>query len=371
MEPIRVLQVFTILNRGGAETNIMNYYRHIDRGKFHFDFVVHRPQEGVFEKEIKSLGGNIYRLPPVHPLLLKKYRKAVREFLNEHTGYDIIHGNTSELGFVIAEEASRLRIPVIIGHAHSRPRIIDQKTIFRNMWKRELRKHIHVPFTCSGEAAEWLFGKEMAAKAFQLNNAVSVEKFAFQPAKALEMKAKLNHTGALCFLHVGNFTAAKNHLFLLEVFAHIHLHKPESRLLLVGDGERRKIIENKIAQLGLEESVKLLGVRADVHELLQAADYFLFPSVFEGLPVSLVEAQASGIRCFISDGIPAEALLVKENVEVISLKKSAKEWAEIILQNLEYKRKDTSDIIREKGYDIKENVKKLEEKYEELVLLSR
>lgn len=369
MKPIRVLQVFTILNRGGAETNIMNYYRNIDRSKIQFDFLVHREEPGAYEKEITELGGNIYRLPAVHPLHLQKYRAAVRKFFDQHTDYQIIHGQNSELGVFIYEEAKRRGIPVIIAHAHNvvRLRDYDAKFIFRELWKYRMRKSVNTFFTCGEEAAQWLFGKKRARNAFLMTNAVDTGNFRFSAEAGLEVRERLGKEHTKNIIHIGRFNRQKNHGFLLSVFSAL-IHKDSAyHLCLVGEGELQQEIEDQIRQLNLQAHVTLMGLRTDVNELLQGMDVFLFPSFFEGLPVSLIEAQASGIHCVISDGIPHEAVLVPENVTVISLREQAETWAEKILALDLSGRKDVSDIIMARGYDIKENAKKLENKYVDLL----
>ena len=172
-------------------------------------------------------------------------------------------------------------------------------------------------------------------------------------------------------INIGRFNSQKNQLFLLDIFAEILKNHRGFQLFLVGQGELENRLKEKVKKLNLEKNVRFLGLRNDVPELLQAMDVFLFPSLFEGLPVSLVEAQATGIQCVISDGVPAESILVKENVKVISLNENAEQWANKIFEIKNFERKDVSDIIKEKGYDIKENAKKLEEKYRELLTLSK
>lgn len=369
MTPIKILQIFTVLNKGGAETNLMNYYRNMDRSRFQIDFLVHR-ENGFFEDEIIKSGSKIYRLPPILPWKLKEYKKAVKKFFDEHHDFDIVHGQCSELGVFIYEEAQRRNIPVIIAHAHNNKMDRDKKLIFRLMWKKRMRKSINQYFTCGKEAAENLFGKKLAQKAFQMNNAIDVDFFKYNEARRTEKRKELQAEETINLVNIGRFNTQKNQLFLLEIFAELLKSNNHYRLFLVGDGELRPQILSKIKELGLENKVQLLGIRNDIPELLQAMDIFLFPSLFEGLPVSLVEAQATGIKCVISDGVPEEAILIPENVEVISLKKSAKEWADKILQIQNFDRKNVSEMIKEKGYDIKENAKKLEEKYTQLLYKS-
>ncbi len=368
MKPIRILQVFTVLNRGGAETNMMNYYRHMDRTKFQFDFLVHRFEEGAFEDEITELGGRVFRIRPLHPLTFRKYNHEVKNFLKKNNDYNIIHNNTSELGYFMLNISNALGFPVHIVHAHNSEVVRDLKSFFRYLWRVGVRKGTNQYFTCGKDAAIWLFGKEKAKEAWQMTNAIETSNFVWNSELRENVKLKENITGNFNFISTGRFNTQKNHLFMLDVFAELVRQKPEAHLYLVGDGELRPEIEKKIADKKLQDKVHLLGVRDNIHELLQAMDYFLFPSLFEGLGIAFIEAQTAGLKCFISDGVPAEGILVEENVKVISLKKSAKEWSEIILPNLEYERKDTSQTVKDAGYDIVENAKKLEEKYLELLV---
>lgn len=369
MQPIRVLQVFTILNRGGAEANIMNYYRNIDTTKIQFDFLVHRQEEGLFEKEIEQLGGRVFRLPAVNPFNLKEYKKAVKVFFDSHPDYQIVHGQLSELGVFIYEEAEKRKIPIIIAHAHNSKMSWDIKAPFRIWWKSRMKKSINTYFTCGIDSAKWLFGEKLAEKAYSMNNAVSVSKFQFNSEIRQKLRTDLGSENTINIVNVARFNKQKNHIFLLDVFAEVVKLKQRSNyhLYLVGEGGLKEEIVNKIDELGIKDNVTLLGVRNDVEMLLQAMDIYFFPSLFEGLPVSLIEVQSSGIKCVISDGIPGEAILVEENIEVVSLQKSKEYWAEKIIENSIYERQDVSDIIRQKGYDIAENARLLEIKYTELL----
>lgn len=367
MEPLRILQIFTILNRGGAEMNIMNYYRNIDRDRIQFDFLVHRPEEGVFEKEIIELGGRIFRLPPINPLNLREYKNDVKKFFEDHPDYQIVHGQLSELGVFIYEEAKKRRIPVIIAHAHNSKMDWDIKAPFRIWWKNRMKRSVNTYFTCGADAAQWLVGHKLAGRAYTMTNAISVDKFKYNPLIRKKIRDDLQSGDSINIINVARFNKQKNHLFLLEVFAELLKLSANYHLYLVGDGDLKPDIRDKIKQLGISAQVTLLGIREDIEELLQAMDLFCFPSLYEGLGVAFIEAQASGIRCVISDGVPKEAILVEDNVKVIPLKKSAADWAAEIKEFSAYDRKDVSEVIKAKGYDIVENARSLERKYLELL----
>ena len=367
MQPLKVLQIFTILNRGGAETNLMNYYRKIDKNKILFDFVVHRKEEGEYEKEIITLGGKIFHLPSLHPRNINEYKFAVRNFFDENPGYQIIHGQCSELGVFIYEEAKKRKIPVIIAHAHSSKMSFDAKAIFRLKWKLTMRKYINAYFTCGVAASKYLFGYKLACKTFQVNNAVDANSLMFNENVRKVVQYELDAVETFNVVHVGSFNKIKNHRFIIKIFGEIVKIIPNSKLFLVGEGVLKVEIMTLVSKLDLKSHVFFLGTRSDVSKLLQAMDLFLFPSLYEGLPLSLIEAQTSGIFCAISNTIPAEAVLIPDNVKIYDLNHSAKFWAEeIIRESASFKRKDVTQVIKDAGYDINDNVAALEEKYFEL-----
>ncbi len=361
-ESVRILQLFTIMNRGGAETNVMNYYRKLDKSKFQFDFAVHRQEQGAYEDEIIKLGGNIFRFQNINPFRLKKYKRQIQYFFDSHD-YQIIHGQCSELGYFFYKEAYKRGVPVIIAHGHNSNPKFDLKSIFRWFWKKSMMRYVNTYFSCGDEASVWLFGKKNASKAFTMTNAIDTKWFTYSEEKALQIRKQFDAEQTKNFIHVGRFNIQKNHEFLIAVFKELLQINSNQKLFLVGEGELKNQIQELVAKLGIEQKVVFLGSRNDVNELLQGMDVFLFPSLFEGLPVSFVEAQASGIHCVISDGIPKEAILIPENVSVLSLKESAIQWAnKINALNLSSK-KDVSQQIIDKGYDIESNVRILENKY--------
>ena len=366
MSPIKILQIFTVLNKGGAETNLMNYYRNMDRSQFQIDFLVHR-ETGFFEEELIKSGSKIFRLPAILPWKLKEYKKAVKNFFEEHNDYDIIHGQCSELGVFIYEEAKRRGIPVIIAHAHNNRMDRDKKLVFRLIWKKRMRKSINAYFTCGKEAAENLFGKNLARYSYQMNNAIEVEDFQFNQEIREKKRKELQAEETINLVNIGRFNTQKNQSFLLEVFAELIKRNKKYKLFLVGQGELESQLREKAKQLQIEQDVEFLGLRNDVPELLQAMDIFLFPSLHEGFSVAFVEAQTTDIKAVISDGVPQESILISENVTVIPLKNSAQQWAEKIAEINNFERKNVADLIKEKGYDIKENAQKLEKKYKELI----
>jgi len=344
---------------------VMNYYRAIDRSKVQFDFVVHREEEGDYEEEIRSLGGKIYRMMPLRPHTFGKYERQISAFFDEHPEYRIIHGQCSESGYFFYKEAARRGIPVIIAHAHNSHVKFDLRWIVRTWMKHKMRPYLTHNFACGVEAAEWLFGKELAKKAIILKNAIDTRQYLFDEQLREKKREELGLAPeVLTICHIGRFDKVKNHCFILDIFEKLLKRRPTAQLLLIGDGDLREQTEKKATQKGISTQIHFLGVRRDVNELLQAADVLVFPSLFEGLGIAVVEAQCTGMPCIISDIIPNE-VMITNLVEKVSLHESASTWAEklIAATTRTFDRPAYAEKVASAGYDIKSNSRWLENFY--------
>lgn len=362
-QPIRVLNMFTIMDRGGAETMVMNYYRHIDRTKVQFDFLVHREQRGAYDDEIERMGGKIYRMCPVYPQNFSRYKRDLRTFFRAHPEYKIIHSHMSELGYFAFREAERQGVPVRICHAHNAPHGFDAKMIIRTYFKKRMMPYLTHLFMCGEESGKWLYGEKNKTRFIMLNNAIDAAVYSFDASKREEMRRQLGLTDELVVGHVGRFNPQKNHAFLLDIFAALLKKEPNAALLLVGGGADMPKIQAKAQELGIAERVRFLGVRSDVADLMQAMDVFVFPSLYEGLPVTMVEAQASGLPCIISDKVPPECILTEGLVNIMPLSASPEAWAEKILAKRAIPRTDRREEIAAHGFDITTEAVKLQEFY--------
>lgn len=365
MEPLRVLMLFTNMNRGGAESMVMSYLRHIDRSKVVFDFMVHRQERGAYEDEIESLGGRIYRMRPFYPLSFHQYKKDIRHFFDEHPEFKVVHGHCSELGYFVYQEANRRHIPVIIAHAHNAHALFDLKWPFRTWFKHRMRRYLTHGFTCGEEASRWLFGKKLAASAILQRNAIDTQLYHYHEENRQEARKQFGiEAETLVIGHVGRFNRQKNHDFIVKVFAEVMEQCPDARLLLVGTGELESQIVEQVAQLGLTGCVIFAGARDDVPQLLQAMDIMLFPSFMEGLSLSMVEAQCAGLPILASDTIPKEVAMT-DLVHFKSLSESPREWAAVLLEmgRRSVSREQYSGQIAAAGYDIKSNAQWLQEFY--------
>lgn len=366
-EPIRILMLFTILNRGGAETMVMNYYRNIDRTRVQFDFLVHREERGAYEDEIEALGGRIYRMMPLYPLTFGKYQKQISNFFDEHPEYRIIHGHCSELGYFIYKEAHKRRIPVIIAHAHSANAMWDKKWFFRTYFKYAMRKYVTHFFTCGEEAGVWLAGKKLGKKAVLQRNSIDTQRYRYSSETSAKVRKSLGIPADCAVIgHVGSFQKVKNHAFLIDVFQKLHQRYPLTRLVLVGEGSLRMEMMQRVKDLELEEAVLFLGSRSDVPDLLKAMDVFVFPSLWEGLSVAMMEAQSAGLPCVVSDTIPKEVGMT-DLVTFVSLNESIDTWIAAIEKawSKENDRSRYPALVAAKGYDIQQNVVWLQNYYVE------
>lgn len=353
MEPIRILQVVTIMNRGGLETMIMNYYRKIDREKIQFDFMVHRMERGDYDDEIESMGGKIYRMPNIRPGNYRKYFKELDKFFEMHKEYKVVHSHINENSGFVLRAAKEHGIKCRIAHSHLADLKLDYKYPFRMYGRYYLNKNVNEYFACSKEAGSWLF-KNPKKDVVVLNNAVDVDSFIRDNEKRKKFRKKLNVEDKFVIGHVGRFNPQKNHSFLIDIFAEIVKKRKDACLMLIGEGYLMDEIKNKVLKLNLQDNVLFLGLRSDICDLMQAMDLFLFPSLFEGLPVVLVEAQAAGLKIVTSTGVTRESDLTN-SLEFYDLKLSPEKWAEKILY-LDTKVYDYSDLLKNKGYDANINV---------------
>lgn len=362
---IRVLHVVDAMNRGGAETMLMNLFREIDKSKVQFDFLVHTEKKGAYEEEIEALGGKVYRISKFKGINFISYIKQLKNILKETEGNNIIHGHIGSSAAIYLSMAKRHGY-FTIAHSHNTaPKNIHLKNILFQIMSYPTRYIADYFFACGIDAGKDRFGsKIIKSKKFQvLNNAIESGKFIFDENIRRKKRKEIGVSNKFIIGHIGRFEEQKNHEFIIDIFNEIYKENNEAVLLLVGKGSLYKKIYEKVVQLQLENVVIFTGLREDISELLQAMDVFVFPSYFEGLPVTVIEAQASGLKCVLSDTITKE-VDITQNIEYISLNKKPKEWAKAILEyRNNYNRENMSNIINEKGYDIKTTSKWLEEFY--------
>ena len=365
--PIRIAQIMGKWLGGGVEAVVMNYYRHIDRDKIQFDFICDEDSTNIPYEEIKKLGGKVILIPPYQKIF--KYHKELKRVLKEGK-YKIVHSHINTLSVFSLFAAKCAGVPVRIAHSHSTTNKKEKK---KNLLKQILRpfsKLFATDYMCCSElSGRWLFGNKEYDKGnvYLLNNAIDLEKFKFDENIRREKRKELKiDDDTLVIGHIGRFVEQKNHRFLIDIFNEVHKQNNNSLLLLVGQGPLMEEMKEKVEDLGLSDFVQFLGQRNDVAELYQAFDVFCLPSLYEGLPVVGIEAQASGLLCVFSDDMTKETKVLESTI-FMSLDNTYKSWANKILELFcKYKRNDTKEKLSNNKYNIDVESKKLEKYYNEL-----
>lgn len=362
---IRVLHVLGGTGLGGAESRIMDLYRQMDRQEIQFDFLVHsnavdcfredaperEPQ--FYDEEIKKLGGHIYVLPKFKVYNYFAYKKAVRDFFRKHHEFRVVQGHMTSTAGIYLPIAKKCGVPVTVAHSRNAGVAKGAKGIATRFFRRNLVQKADYCFACSELAGKDVFGEEAMrqGRVKIIHNAVDAGRFTYNPQKRNEVRARLGLSEQLVIGHVGRFDYQKNHPFLIDIFAKLCEIRQDAVLILLGEGSDMENIKEKCRALSITEKVKFLGNQKRPEDYYQAMDIFLLPSFFEGLPGVLVEAQAAGLRCFVSDTVTREAKAT-ELVSYLSIERPAGDWAKIIAASASYKRRDTCQMMRDAGFDV-------------------
>ena len=365
---IKVLQIGMTNNLGGIETLLMNYYKNMDKKEVQFDFI-NIYDKLYFEDEIKNMGGKVYKVKSYYKnpfCYIKELIKIIKQ-----NNYEIIHCNMNSAVFLYPLIAAKIaKAKVIIAHSHNASN--DKgllKTILHNINKRFIPLFANTYFACSKEAGKWFFNntiiKQENKKYFIISNGINIDKFKFNEEIRKKIRQKFNIEDKTMLIgHIGRFSKQKNHQFIIDLFKEIHEENKNTKIWLIGEGEKKDKIENLVKENHLERYVEFLGIRQNVNELLQAIDVFILPSIYEGMPLVAVEAQVSGTKCILSDKITQEAKITNKT-EYITIDNGVQLWKNAILK-CDYERNNKYDIDFSK-YDIKLNVLELVKIYESLI----
>lgn len=365
---IRVLHSVSNMDRAGIETMLMNYYRHMDHDKVQFDFLCNKKKPGAYDEELKQFGGKIYHTPGLNPMKYFQYIKYMKQLFAEHPEYKVIEAHNGAFGVYALYPARKSNIPVRIYHAHGASITRDLKMPLKLFCKSRLKNNMTHHFTCGKAAAEFYFGKKVVDNGeYELiPNAIEVEKFIYNPQVREDMRKKYDLSDKHVIGHVGRFMTQKNHEFLIDLFAEYCKQDKMAFLVLLGDGELMDNMKEKVAQLGISDNVLFAGNVGNVNEWYQAFDLFILPSVWEGLPVVGVEAQAADLPCVFSDSITKE-IGFSDKAAFVSLSASKEEWIKTISKMLKQtERKNQEELITRNHYNIKKEAVVLQERYIEL-----
>lgn len=355
-EPIRVLHVIAGMGSGGAESFLMNMCRHMDREKVQFDFLL-RSRENIYADELEAMGCRVYYTDsfPRHWL---RNRRQTEKILKQNP-YRIIHVHANALLYVTPLTlAKKLGVPCRIMHSHSTFMLYSKARIIHDYNKRRIHEIATDCFACAEKSGEWMFGDRFQV----INNAIDIERFRFDQSAREQIRREFSiPADAFVVGHVGRFWPEKNHAFLVKVFSGVLRQKPDARLILVGEGALESQIRELARELGVIDRVVFAGVRKDVNKVLSAFDVFAFPSVYEGLSVVSLEAQANGLPLICSEATQS-SVLFSEYSRQIPLSSGEEIWTRQLLA-AEGHRCDVSQAIRRAGYDIGLEAEKLQDFY--------
>ncbi|WP_214759715.1 glycosyltransferase [Exiguobacterium sp. s129] len=358
--PVRVLRIVAVLNRGGIESQIMNMYREIDKEKYQFDFLVTRNEKGIFEDEIISMGGRIHHIPGVKEVGLFKFIKHIHNFFKENKQYKIVHCHMNTWSGLILNVAKLNKIQVRIAHSHSANQnkkessfLSTSEMLFKNIMKRGILKGATHLFAVGKASAAWLYGEQNEVTI--LPNAKNIQTFEFDQ----KHRAFLRHEFGIAdddvmIGQVGSFSHVKNHEFSVELMNKLILKKKNVKLFLIGSGVLEEKIKSKVNEFGLQDNIIFLGDRNDVNKIMSALDILILPSFFEGMPNVIIEAQIASLLSLVSNTVSSEIDFGVNKVIFEEL--NVDKWVSIIEKQIGMREIIDLNTIRQKGYDLKEQV---------------
>ena len=371
-EKLRILHVVGGMNRGGIETWLMHILEHINRDRFTLDFLVHTTDKCHYDDQVQALGSKIIPCPHAHQPWI--YGGKFKKILHKYGPYDIVHSHVHHFSGYVLRVAKQAGVPVCISHSHNdtssnQARAGLKRRLYLKLMRGWIDRYSTVGLGCSHQANSSFYGVDWYSDPRWQALYYGIDLNPFQEAiNPVAVRQELAiPEDAFVIGHVGRFVEQKNHKLLLEIVAEVTKREPKTRLLLVGDGALRPEIEEQATWLGLRDRTIFAGVRSDVPRLMQAMDTFLLPSLFEGLGLVLIEAQAAGIPCLFSDLVPQEVDLVKPLIQRLSLSQSAKSWAEVLLAQREAKitisQSEALALVTKSRFNIETAVKGLEKIY--------
>lgn len=356
-----------LMDLGGISSYMINYAKYLYKEDIFVDFVVHGDGQGLRDKELEKIGSVIYHVP-IKSIDYFGNIKALRKIFNSKR-YNIVHSHMDAGNMVVLREAKKCGIPIRISHSHNTQHITSNKIkiIFNNYAKKKIEKYATHLFACSNDAGRWLYGKKCVedGKVAIIHNAIELDKFFYNEKMRYKIRDKLNLNDLFVIGHVGRFDYQKNHRFILELFFYFKKKVPNSKLLLIGDGTIKDNIEKMAKEKGIFKDIIFLGAKSNIEDYYNAMDIFIFPSLFEGLGIALIEAQANGLKCIASDSIPNEANLTG-NIKFLSLSISIEYWVNEMIgltNNLDRNKKILEYM---EDYDIRIQSKMLSDLYRRL-----
>lgn len=363
----RVLVFGMTENPGGVESFLLNYYRNIDRSKIQFDFLCNSYEKVAYEEELISLGAETYHII-ARSKNLSKYREELEAFFaNNSHKYDAIWVNICSLANIdYLKMAKKYNIKRRIVHSHNSQNMDSKlRVVLHYLNKRVLEKYATDYWACSRDAAEWFFNKSLLPKCKIIHNAIDISAMKYEEETGVAKREELGWQSKFIVGNIGRLHFQKNQMFVLDIFKELLSTCPDARLLLVGQGEDEEKLRNRVKELNIEDKVVFTGVQYNISVWLSAMDFFLFPSVFEGLGIAVLEAQANGVNSLTSAKVVPDEVVINENCMMQDLESGAVAWAKKIMEMKENHSRLSHEKVKHNfvkaGYDIETEIDKLEE----------
>lgn len=364
----KVLLFVDRLRVGGIQILLRDLLKVFDKTKTEYELLTLDDGEVYdLEREITELGITIHKLQGIwvrKPQDYLRYCSAMNEFFREHRDYTVVHIHTGPKNYFILKYAQKYGIPIRIAHGHNTGYQTKSKSqqLLGDFFKSKIKKYATHYVACSDLAGKWMFG---TSEVQIIANGIDMDQYQYRPEVRAAIRRELQIEDCFVIGHVGRFTEQKNHKLILEIFAELYRRDPKARLVLVGIGETLETMKEKAKILGIEERVQFLGFQSNVCDIVQAMDVFLMPSLYEGFPITAIEAQASGLLCVFSDTITREVGIL-EQVLYIPLESPAEQWVdavETLYQDGRQIRAKCSQNLQKQELDIRDMARTLEEIY--------
>lgn len=349
------------LELGGSQSFVMELYRNIDRTKVQFDFVIFEGWRGPLFDEIQELGGRIYDSPKYNGINHIRFISWWNRFFDSHPEYHVLHGHVRSVASIYLPIAKKHRVFTVL-HSHSASNGDGCKSIAKALLQLPVRHIADYYMACSDDAGRWLFGEQVihSKKYSTIPNAINIKRFEYDIDVRDRMRKALGLEESLVIGHIGRFYDVKNHVFLLHVLSEVIRARKDVKLIFVGDGPLKSEIEDKCKEMHLLDYVVFTGNRIDTENFYQAMDIFVFPSKWEGLGIAAIEAQASGLPCVISEGVPKSVDVGAGLVKRVSLDLGVKSWANAVINTDTSNRQSRLSEVKASGFDVKDNAYKMQ-----------
>lgn len=365
MKRVKVLHYVPGFDHGGIESRLLDWYRNVNRENLQFDVLIHTSLDNPAIRELETLGGRAFSIGHFHPLRLRQFFQNLTRFFAERETYDIAHCHSMETSFLVMKAAKRAGTDKLILHSRARSHATQSAVPVRRLMKYLSVRAATDFFACSEEAAAFMTEDIHWCKpdVTVVRNGFQADQFRFDSGVRREVRAELHVNDAFLLLTVGRLSAVKNQPFLLDVFAEIRRRTQTAKLLIVGEGPMRSALERRADYLGISDDVLLVGNRRDVPKLMQAADFFVLPSMYEGFGTAAVEAQAAGLPSLVSTGVP-ESVRATDLLKRLPLADGPVRWADEILRtDPGVGRRDTFMEIEAAGFNAAGTARFLEQFY--------